>query len=122
MTRWRRASALGTLFDAADDLDDRDRIRAQLRGELILNRLRYRDETGLVDVLDDLDADALQLLRRLLLELERVRRLLLADLGGGLLDALPSGRRTRLCQVLSLTHSRLLLASCWVNDITGATS
>ncbi len=60
----------------------------ELRGELILDWLRHRDETGLVDVLDDLDADALELLRRLLLELERVRRLLLADLGGGLLDAL----------------------------------
>ena len=66
----------------------------ELLGELVLDRLRRLDEAGLVDVLDDLDADLLQLLGRLLLELERVRRLLLADLGGRLLDPAPSARRT----------------------------
>jgi hypothetical protein len=120
-TTRRRRARQRELFDLADDVDDRDSVGTEVRGQLILDRLRHSDEPGLIDVLDDLDADALELPGRLLLELERVGRLLLADLGGGRLDA-PFLVVAEGLPGLVANQSRLLLASCWVNDITGATS
>src|SRR5256885_5399812 len=80
-----RAGARGSLH-AAHEPQDLHGVGAQLLGELVLNRQGGLLEAGLVDVLDDLDADLLQLRRRLLLELEGHGRLAPAHLVGRLLD------------------------------------
>src|SRR5207248_11268380 len=66
------------LLHVADELQELHRVGPELRRELILDRRRRLDERRLVDVLDDLHAHRLQLVGRVLLELERHRRLFLA--------------------------------------------
>src|SRR4029077_16001059 len=70
------------LFDAADQIFDLDGVRAELIGEFVEIRSGDVGEARLVDVGDDLDADRLELAYRLVLELERLGRLVLVDLGG----------------------------------------
>src|SRR4051812_44442130 len=62
--RWRcsisaRKSAIeaGTLLELAHHLEQLDRVRPELGGELVLHRSRRLHEAALVDVLDHLDAD-----------------------------------------------------------------
>src|SRR5215475_3793253 len=68
------------LLDLANQLQDLDRVRAKLLRKLVLDGLRRLRESGLVDVVDDLHPDLLQLVGRVLLELECHRRLFLGDL------------------------------------------
>src|SRR5262245_22347053 len=49
------------LLDVAHHLQDLDRMRAQLGGQLVLDRRGGLHEAGLVDVVDHLDAHALEL-------------------------------------------------------------
>src|SRR5262245_8224519 len=49
------------LFHLADELEDLHGVRTELLRELVLDRLGRLHESGLVDTLDDLDADALEL-------------------------------------------------------------
>src|SRR5262245_42641026 len=70
------------LLHVADEIENLDRVRPELLGELVLDRRRGRHEAGLVDALDHLDAELLQPVRRLRLELERARRLVLRHLVG----------------------------------------
>jgi hypothetical protein len=96
-------------------------VRPELLGELILDRLRRLHEAGLVDVLNDLDADLLQAIGGVGLELQRLGRLLLGDLVGRRLDPLLL-LGAQAAQVFSLTQMQLLLASCSVMERIGATS
>src|SRR5213079_2373618 len=63
------------LLHFADELQELDGVRTELRGQLVLDRLRRLDEAGLVDVLDYLHADRLELVGGVLLQLERHRGL-----------------------------------------------
>src|SRR5450432_1380505 len=88
--RWRFNTNLSTictpLLDGADQVLDLDRVGPQLLGQAIeVGRRRLR-EARLVDVGDQLDADRLQLVGRLMLELERLRGLGASDLVGGRRD------------------------------------
>src|SRR5512135_2975978 len=53
---WRRVAMarLPVLFHAAHELEDLDRVRAEVLGELVLDGLAHRLEAGLVDGRDDL--------------------------------------------------------------------
>src|SRR3954454_25388453 len=62
------------LLHITDELQQLHGMRTELLRELILHGLRSLDEAGLVDVVDDLHADRLQLVRRILFELQRHRR------------------------------------------------
>src|SRR5262245_1267673 len=64
----------------AHESEDLHGVRPQLFRQLILDRLRRLLEAGLVHVLYHLHANLLQLRRRVLLELQRHRRLPLRDL------------------------------------------
>src|SRR5260221_14634290 len=74
------------LLEGAGERQDLDRVGAELLGDLILHGGGNADEAGLVDVLDELDAHALELLLRLVIECHGLRRLRLADFVGGRLD------------------------------------
>src|SRR5271165_6504608 len=78
-TRSARSSI--ALFDRAADLQDFFRVRAEALRQLILQRLGDLDEARLVDAGHDLDAELLQPVERLVLERDRLRGLLRADLG-----------------------------------------
>src|SRR5262245_8594765 len=70
------------LLRVADQIEDLHRVRAQVRDKLVLDRLADLGKAAFVNVLDDLDADFLELGQRLVLELERHGRLVFADLVG----------------------------------------
>ena len=78
----------GRLVDAADQLFDLDGVRAEFSGKLVQIRRGDPDKARLVDVGDDLDADCLELADRLVLQLERLGRLVFVDLGGRCLHPL----------------------------------
>src|ERR1700731_1573495 len=82
------AASVPALLDAPDDLEDLHGVGSELLGDLILNRLGALGEAGLVDVLDELDADLLELGQRFVLELDGLGRLRAPDLVGGGLDPL----------------------------------
>ena len=86
-------------------------MRAELLGDLVLDRLGGSDEAALVDVLDELDADLLELAKRLMLERQSA-----AVCTHFFCSSL------KLVQARSLTQITLLLASCSVSDMIGATS
>src|SRR6188508_2251965 len=65
-----RDSPESELFHVAYELEDLDRMRPELLGELILDRLRRLYEAGFVDAFDHLDAELLQPLRRVCFKLE----------------------------------------------------
>src|SRR5262245_56918457 len=71
------------LLHLTNQLEDLHRVRAELLGELVLDRLGRLHEPRLVHAVDDLDAHALELRRRLLLEGEGPGRLDAPDLVGG---------------------------------------
>ena len=48
-------------FDVADEFENLHRVRTELLGELVLNRLGISHEAGLIDVFDNLDAHRLEL-------------------------------------------------------------
>src|SRR5436190_9173747 len=87
-TRARGSTVAARLLDLANELEDLDRVRAQLGRELVLDGLGGLHEAGLVDTLDDLDAHLLELDRRLLFERQRLAGLHPADFLGGGLDPL----------------------------------
>src|SRR6185436_15729111 len=68
------------LLHVADQLENLDRMRSQLLGELVLDRRRRRHEAGLVDAFDDLDAHCLETRGGVAFKLEGTRRLDLCDL------------------------------------------
>src|SRR5258708_38985153 len=87
--------SLPALFNRADEILDLLGVRPKLLGELVEIGIGNRDEAGLVDLGDDLDADLPQLVLRLMFELDRFRGLGLVDLvGGGLHPALLLRRQT----------------------------
>src|SRR6202521_3344020 len=71
------------LIDRPDQILDFLGMRSELLGELVEIGIGDRGEAGFVDVGHDLHADRFQLLLRLMLKLDRLRRLLLVDLVGG---------------------------------------
>src|SRR3954467_541871 len=88
--RWRcdcSTREIGLLY-VADEAQDLDRVRPELLGELVLDRLAHRLEARLVDAGDDLHAHLLELGARLLLHLESLRRLHLVHFIGGRLHPL----------------------------------
>src|SRR5579883_2279134 len=77
-------SRYGTgLLHGADELQELDRMWAEVAGDLVLDRLGDLDEAGLVDILHELDTHLLELRHRVVLEAERVGGLELVDLVGG---------------------------------------
>src|ERR1700687_4161263 len=76
----RPLHAIRQSFSGADQILDLDRMRAKLLGKLVLQRSGDLDETRLVDIGHDLDADRFQLVRRLMLELDSLGGLILTDL------------------------------------------
>ena len=62
--RARAVRCAGELLHFADELEDLDRMRAELGRELVLDRRAAFMNPRLVDVLDDLDADRLRASRR----------------------------------------------------------
>src|SRR3954466_9857896 len=58
-----RDGAAGRLLDVAHHLQDLDRVRPELLGKAVLDRCGVVGEARLVDVVDDLDAHLLELLR-----------------------------------------------------------
>src|SRR6266481_1795873 len=76
------------LLEGAGEREDLDLVGAELLGDLILHGGGDTDEARLVDVLDELDAHALELLLRLMIECDGLRGLRLADFVGGRLDPL----------------------------------
>src|SRR2546428_624702 len=76
------------LLHVANETQDLDRVRAELRGELVLDGQSGLLEAGLVHLVDHLHADLLQLLRGLFLERHRHGRLALGNLVGRLLHPL----------------------------------
>ena len=83
----------GMAIDTADQVLDLDRVRAELLGQLVQIGVGNLDEARLVDVGDDLDAERLELVGRLVLQLERLGRLVLADLVGRRSSPTASARR-----------------------------
>src|SRR5258708_40191799 len=73
----------GWLVDAADQLFDLGGVRTESGGKLVQIRRGDVDKARLVDIGDDLDSDRLELADRLVLQLERLGRLVLVDLGAG---------------------------------------
>src|SRR5260370_38533212 len=67
------------LLEGAGKREDLDRVGAELLSDLILHGRGDADEARLVDVLDELDAHALELLLRLMIDGDGLRRLRLAD-------------------------------------------
>src|SRR5436190_10637227 len=72
----------GRLLDGVDQVLDLHRMGTKLLREPLLQRRSGADEARLVDVGDDLDADRLQLVRRLMLEVQRFGRLRASDFVG----------------------------------------
>src|SRR5262245_38320735 len=72
--------------DAADQIFDLGRMRAQVGRHLVEVRIGDLLETGLIDVAADLDADRLQLGGRFMLERDSVGRLVLVDLIGSRME------------------------------------
>src|SRR6476469_6638321 len=73
------------LLDCVDQVFDLDRVRAEVLGEPVLVGRGYLEKARLVDIRHDLDADCLELVGRLVLELEGFGGLRTTDLvrGGG---------------------------------------
>src|SRR5436189_2067241 len=71
----RESTARPGLLDVAHQLQNLDRVRAQLLRQLVLDRLADLLEARLVDAGDDLDADLFEAGARVALHLERLGRL-----------------------------------------------
>src|SRR6266567_4283637 len=59
-TRARGSTVAARLPGLADELEDLDRVRPQLRRQLVLDGLSGLHEAGLVDAVDHLDAHLLE--------------------------------------------------------------
>src|SRR4051794_39190696 len=80
LTGTRGRSAVRRSLHVANEVEDLDGVRPELLGEAVLDRLGVVGKPGLVDVVDDLYAHLLELLGRVLLELQGLGGLGLGDL------------------------------------------